>query len=385
MGLYIDIFMTLVSSFEHLFFSDVDIRNIVYQCLMLISILLLAAHRHQIRLDGQEIEDVHLPPSKVPLSSKADFEEELPRITKSALEDLKHDKNHTSPDSIAGQFILQIAAVLLLQLPTLCSFLFVHLNSAFLDVDSSQLFKNAHQLRLNIDFINGFSDIIVQNMTMEIPAKFLKRFVQHFLTKFIASFLKRKAELIDTHKELEVETLSDNDNQVIFYICGYIIHALKKRYYKIKRHSKRDRLLSSLDNLLSTDNEDLPVSDWMKAMNRGGLKKPSDKFYKLMVQVEKWLRESVHTENLHQDSLISLKVKLMDYQLLNTCWDRIVTIGDDKLLLLDHVLALFLKVRGFALVKLVRKDICKKRKQSKTAAGTKKSLRRELKEMNKAN
>ena len=280
---------------------------------------------------------------------------------------------------------MQIAAVLLLQLPTLCSFLLVHLHSAFLDVDSAKLLKNAHQVRLNIDFINGFSDIIVQNMTTEVPVRFLKRFVQHFLTKFIASFLKRKAQLIDTHKELTVEALTDNDNQVIFYICGYIIHALKKRYYKIKKHCKRDRLLSLLDNLRSTDDEDLPVSDWMKVMNRGGLKKPSDKFYKLMVQVERWLRESVHTENLHQDSLVLLKVKLMDYQLLNTCWARIVTNGEDKFLLLDHVLALFLKVRGFALVKLVRKDICKKRKQSKVAAGTTKALRRELKEMNKTN
>ena len=76
-------------------------------------------------------------------------------------------------------------------------------------------------------------------------------------------------------------------------------------------------------------------------------------------------------------------MKLMEYQLLKACWDRLMQNCDSKWLLLDHVLTLFLKVRGFALVKLVRKELCKKRKNSKVAAGAKKALRKELQEMNK--
>ena len=323
---------------------------------------------------------------KVPLT--ANFEQELSGITKSALEDLKKDSTLASSSSISGQYILQIAATLLLQLPMLCEFLLPHLDATFASsAESSDFLKSTHRLRLNATFVNGFVDFILRNLTLQIPNKFLNRFVQHFITAFTKSFFTRKAELVDSQREIQPEALSDNDNHVIFYICGYIIHALRKRYYRIKNQSKRQKLLMSLDSLKSMDEEDLPVSKWMEDMNRGGLKKPSDKFYKIMVQVERWLRESVHKDNLHQDSLVLLQAKLMDYQLLITCWDRIVTCTSEesKLLLLEHVLALFLKVRGFALVRLVRKDLCRKRKQSKVAAGTKKALRRELKEMNKTN
>lgn len=49
-------------------------------------------------------------------------------------------------------------------------------------------------------------------------------------------------------------------------------------------------------------------------------------------------------------------------------------------LVLEHSLTLFLKVRGYAITKFVRKQITRKQRDKKVEAGKRKSLRKELRD-----
>ena len=65
-------------------------------------------------------------------------------------------------------------------------------------------------------------------MSLEVHARFAACFAQKFLTKFTASFFRRQTELLECQRKCDAETITENDHQVVYYICGYILHALKK-------------------------------------------------------------------------------------------------------------------------------------------------------------
>ena len=179
------------------------------------------------------------------------------------------------------------------------------------------------------------------------------------------------------HRKKDFQSVTDNDRQVLYYVCGFILHAIRKRYLK----SKKTKSMCAMLNMLSDSTKCLE-STWTEALDRGGLKRPLEKFFTIMVQVERWVRDIVDVGNLQADTLINLKEKLIHYRLLRVSWEKIRTDDDhNKWMVLDHILGLFFKVRGFAVTRLVRRQILQKRKASKIAAGTRKALRKELRDI----
>ena len=186
---------------------------------------------------------------------------------------------------------------------------------------------------------------------------------------------------------VNVDILTDNDKQVLFYICGYLIHALRKQYFRLKSVKAR-RLVECIDCLQVADNVVNNLSSkWLDALDRGGLKRPCMKFFNLIVQVEKWVRDVVSVKQLKSDSLVNLKAKLLDYNLLKLSWQNITSGHSEcSMIVLEHVLSLFLKVRGFAITKLYRKTLQKNVKPKKTKTDkSNKSLRNGLKSLNNLN
>ena len=105
------------------------------------------------------------------------------------------------------------------------------------------------------------------------------------------------------------------------------------------------------------------------------------KFHLLLLQVESWVRSITDVDNLKANSFVKLKDTLLDYRLLSVAWAKIMgeTNNSATQLMLDHVVGLFLNIRGFAIFRLIRKQLQHKQKVSKHAAGSRKALRKELK------
>ena len=86
-------------------------------------------------------------------------------------------------------------------------------------------------------------------------------------------------------------TVSVNDQSILFYIAGFIIKALKKRYYVVSSKN-----LTIIDKLVSHSDSSSFVtsySEWFNKQDRGGLQKPSDNFFLLVRELEYIVRKSL--------------------------------------------------------------------------------------------
>ena len=340
---------------------------------------------HMNKMDKQASDETcQLPKKSVPLSTEDDLRREMPSVVKGTFHRITQDKFHQRPCSKYGQTMIlisqQLLAVQLTILHMLLISSIVPMFSSSTDFSSSRFLLCVNKLRDDPDFIESMIDFILTNINFELELRLAKMYAQRFLTCFTTTYFHRQLQLLDVQQQMDNAVISKNDKEVLFYICGYILHALKKRYLKSK--VKHSDLLNMLEHLFSNDQKRNDYSEWTDKLDRGGLKRPGEKFFRLIVQIERWVRDVVSIPNLHTNSLVNLKEKLCDYALLRSSWDCMIEDTDiKKWLMLDHVVSLFVKVRGFAVTKLVRKQLQKKRKDAKVTAGSRKALRKELRNL----
>ena len=323
-----------------------------------------------------------LPERRVPITTVDQIQQELPRIVQASLQDIEHDKFHSLPSSANGSSMRMYARTLLSV--DLAAFYVVLLSSLApifqtfgQNCNVNQLLRSMTRLRLEQTFMKDIQASISTATSLS------KQFVQRLLTQIVTNYFKRQNNLMQTYEEQDAALVTDKDKQVIFYICGYIIHKLRKKYLKLK--SNKMKLLQCLDILLCAPDADHNVpSSWTDKMDRGGLKKTRKEFFTIFVQIERWIRDIVSKDKLTTDSLVNLKTVLMDYKLLRCSWEKIFpNTSTVEWTVLEHSLGLFLKVRGFAVTKLVRKKLLLEQKKNKAKAGSKrKALRKELKSLN---
>ena len=351
-----------------------------------------AAHLHQKVLTSAQ-DNQSLPKSKIPLTTNEQFESELPSITKKTLEGIRDDPIHNLSSSTSGGQMVKIAKNLLsVNLSALHAVLLTHLMAIITVSPSGQInianiLQRIGQMRYDTTFVSAMRQTLTTLLPSEISVRFLNLFLQRFISEFIKAYFARQNELLEKIVVANVDILTDNDKQVLFYICGYLIHALRKQYFRLKSVKAR-RLLECIDCLqLGNDVVNNLSSKWLDALDRGGLKRPCMKFFNLIVQVEKWVRDVVSVKQLKSDSLVNLKAKLLDYNLLKLSWQNITSGHSEcSMVVLEHVLSLFLKVRGFAITKLYRKTLQKNVKPKKTKTDkSNKSLRNGLKSLNNLN
>ena len=335
------------------------------------------AHQHKNQGEDDPVAQQPAEPTqKIPISSRAEIEQELPTVVDKTLNNIVKDKIHAQPTSKHGHTMLVIARQLLLVNAIISSYL---LNfCATLMVNAKTL--DINELRKDADFIEGFLDIVLSNVNFELDIRCARMFVQRFLTSFVNCFCERQLELMNLVTKKACDEVTDNDKQVLYFMCGYILHAMKKRYMMMKSKTTGAKFCVIL-NMLATDkmtSNQCQSSKWTDSIDRGGLKRPTEKFFLLILQIERWTRELVNVNNLSSTSLVHLKETMITYPLLRKTWDNLVTGDVEKWLLLEHILGLFFKVRGFAVTKLLRKNMQKKHKEAKVKAGTRKALRKEL-------
>ena len=311
----------------------------------------------------------------------------MPAIIRRSLQDIEEDKFHQLPTSVKGPFMINYAkALLAVDISPICTIFLVHLTSIFQsfgnNLNTCKLLSGIAKLRTSSVFLKDIQEGISSTAKLENPPH-MRAFVQRILTQITENYFALQNKLMKKAESADTELVTDNDQQVIYYICGYLLHGLRKKFYKLMK-SKRADYLRCVEHLISNENTSSVPSSWTDKMNRGGLKKPCPRFYNIFIQIEHWIRKLVSTKQLDANSLTNLQATLMDYQLLRRAWAKLFPSDPTttEWTVLEHSISLFLKVRGFAVTKLVRKRIQLEQKKNKAKPGKRKALRKELKAMN---
>jgi len=236
-------------------------------------------------------------------------------------------------------------------------------------------FGKMHRILIESDFRMSLSGYL--STLLSLSAKPSKTFVMHFFMKLIECIL-RSVKLAD--EDHVVKKLSDEDNQVIFFIAGYLLKRVKNAACRQYRGCENYKHFIPFLEFVQRKNEDNDSSfvakyqKWLDKIDRGGLLRPCDEFFFMIRQFENICRglggapaKHTVTENVFQCPVV------LHY------WEKLTgNFGADKK---DHLLELllrtFLNVRGNALANKLKKDYEIRHKKQLRA---RKALRQSLKE-----
>lgn len=143
--------------------------------------------------------------------------------------------------------------------------------------------------------------------TLIFSTKTLCHFVQTFMMELMANLIKEQVKVAKSVSTKEQEGLSDQDQSILYYICGFIIRRLSKRY-QTKCSSKR-QCIQRLK--LKTPNSTFVARfrNWKTKSERGGLLTPCDELFLLVGEFETVLRNCVNLNDLSSTSLLCDRLK----------------------------------------------------------------------------
>ncbi|XP_052278876.1 uncharacterized protein LOC127877232 [Dreissena polymorpha] len=251
------------------------------------------------------------------------------------------------------------------------------------------IFRKLHEKRLSSAVIE---DLIrtINNETTKHSEEAVNNFIQDFVLELVGEIFKSFVELGAQSSKNTSEVISENDSKVLFYISGYLISTLLKRYSKVKNPTEREHKKDVMKSLVNKSSEKTfteKYSTMIDYKNCGGLKKPSDNFFFMIREFENVVRKSVDHESIHSKSFLKdeLREEILDSFMVkhNSC-DLFELVEDDneRESFLEDCINLFLSVRGFAITKLINK---KTEKSAKNEKKTSASLRDALKSLNTGN
>lgn len=259
--------------------------------------------------------------------------------------------------------------------------------------DRENLFSKFHQLRLSSEVEN--METLLSNNNCPYADE-ISNFVQVFLLQLTNSLLQLLTKSMENRDSQNSATLSDNEQKVLYYISGFVIHALKKKYNKINNEKDREEKLKMMDSVTSKNLDESFVKKYSSLLdkkNRGGLKYPSECFFLLIRSVDAVVRVSTN-DRLCQYSLdkCALKEKIMEDFMVKHHAEKLFSVNsvnteedidESKQLhepshFLEDTVSMFLTVHGFAKARVERNRIVKNSKQASNKKGS--SFREALKE-----
>ena len=229
-------------------------------------------------------------------------------------------------------------------------------------LDRELMFSKFHTLRCTSEFVDSVVDLVSQyanSNTISVAPVFVQILLEETLDAFLNTFITSKVS------EVREVPVSDNDQAVLFYIAGFIVHSTLKRY---------GESMSGLQQRLTaraTDTEPTFLSKhrfWIEKCDRGGLKQPSDSFFLLIRQCENVLRDYIDIDKLDKNTLMqeATQERLLDDFMVKHHWDQCAqgVCVESSMKLLDHITRLFLRVRGAAIQRYKQRQLQKRVKKS---------------------
>ncbi|XP_052071204.1 uncharacterized protein LOC127709638 [Mytilus californianus] len=219
--------------------------------------------------------------------------------------------------------------------------------SITIEADRETIFSCFHRIRLG-DTLQTGGITLFQSLGF-MDSSVITNFIQTFLLELMNQVLKEHLSKKMKQTQAFDDSLTDNDQKILFYIAGFIIRALHKRYNKLKVSSLKEETLLCVQGLQDSSDTKTFLSkfkSWTVKKDRGGLKLPTDNFYLLVRHMEIIVRQSVNLDNLSASSLCkdSLKEKIMDAFMVKHYASQLFPASDNTLCIMEDIVNVFLTV-----------------------------------------
>lgn len=141
--------------------------------------------------------------------------------------------------------------------------------------------------------------------------------------------------------------ISDNEENALRYIAGYILHKVKKRV-SASKHALKKELMRGVDYLIDKKDSDSGSAQWVQSLDRGGLCKVTEEahtlFYELEILVRKLTGEMMNSD-FRREALSAMRKEDDDVMFV---WRRITAeMGTPESdYLFARIANLFITIRG---------------------------------------
>lgn len=180
------------------------------------------------------------------------------------------------------------------------------------------------------------------------------------------------------------EVISDDELNVMRYVCGYVIRTLLRRYEK-KPGKVSLQYVECLGELAVEEKEydDNVLSytrKWFDKVNRGGLYPLNDIVFSLFIEIEKMVRillpkqvlKSECDKDLFKMTIHDQILKNEEIQFYWTLLSQNIVLPEDAEVLLAEIIKLWVTIRGYAIAASWMEVY--KKKTSQKSTGLRKSL-----------
>lgn len=256
--------------------------------------------------------------------------------------------------------------------------------------DRDALMRDVHLLRESSKAVNNFISYVsafVSNVDVDVCTLLFHVWLRKLISELIVAL---RSEQNPTKFDSDVEKpLTDIDQNVLYYISGYMVKKLKVASFKSINLQK----LETLSNCLATKN---PVElnhfvcqymSWVTQQSRGGLLYPTPDFYLLVREFDAIFRHIVCSQAVGSNGIINqgqLKLLMSKSPIVKLHWEKILKISNteeaDSQPAFEYLMTLFITLKGFAVAKKERERLQDKLvKRNKSSVRASKSLRGNLK------
>ena len=306
---------------------------------------------------------------------KSKFEEIITETMQTSVENVGRNKFRNMEISVYGSAIVKLSNVIMKDTQAmtaltnlLCEPFYKVFNSEPKpDVNTKEaIFMNYYDQTL--DIMRPLTELLTNMHGPDIPAR---QFAAALLRQLLQDMIAKRSAMYETTAAKESETVSENEQSVLFYLSGFLIHALGKRVKRLKP-DERQATYDAIDRMKVQKDEKSnslakKFSTWTDKLNRGGLKIPSEDMFLLVREMESQSR------NVAMCDLTTRKEILMDKFMIKYYSERMMS-GKYCSSILERVLSIFLTIRGNAVARKTKLALNNKTRD--------KALRKSLKEKN---
>jgi hypothetical protein len=320
-------------------------------------------------------------PTRVPYTNKQEFYSVFPELHQSTLNHVINDPFLNLEGAMYGLNIITAAKTFQDVPISDLAIMIEHLLPVYQDfgkysswvLDREKLMGRHWKLTVDEEYLCQVQTIMIEIGITDSSTQ--EQLLGTYLNYFLDVFIEKAISAINTNVEFTTKVISNNDEQILYYIGGNIIHKLSKR---AANPSDKDILLSFLDaNLKGAER----CSKWTEKCDSGGsgLKYPSLQFQSFILTVEGEMRK-VNLEKVGRDTLKldRLLENLLDSPLVKIKWHALCTHTNSNEHILEKIIRLFTTIRGFAVARSERNKYAARLKGKPASKKPKKSLRKSL-------
>ena len=223
-------------------------------------------------------------------------------------------------------------------------------NPAVTSSEREKLFSNFHSIRSNKSIQNKFLDGLKVDYESKVKCIFYQKFLDLLLQCVLNEILlyHSSREHVDSYK------VSDSEQQILFYIAGFILKKLEGFSCKVLSNFK-EVISSFSDRNIENLGFVKEAREWTEKLDRGGLKYPCKYLYLLIREIDFCINSNVNIDHLSSQSLCIdnlLPIILESYMVKH--YFKLLTekFSDrDCMIILKYILKIFITIKGFALAK----------------------------------